>query len=183
MISIFLSVGKARLLYEISLKEAIRYANGDPVEGWLNNLLCLDCGEKLTSSLAKGTGGVAPAPDLCQLYYVNRDTLFAYHDSTEMFLQRLMALYVSSHYKNSPNDLQLLSDAPAHHIFCLLAPYDPNCGRVPEILCVIQVCLEGEINRDFVMRSLSRGLKPSGDLIPWTISQQVSLLPRSSVIR
>ncbi|VDO05719.1 unnamed protein product [Rodentolepis nana] len=165
-------MGKGRLLYEISLKEAIRYANGDPVEAWLNNLLCLDCGEKLTSASKDNIGGIAPAPDLCQLYYVNRDTLFAFHDSTEKFLQRLMALYVSSHYKNSPNDFQLLSDAPAHHIFCLLAPYDPNSGRVPEILCVVQVCLEGRINRDIVMRSLSRGLKPSGDLIPWTISQQ-----------
>lgn len=32
----------------------------------------------------------------------------------------MMALYVSSHYKNSPNDLQLLADAPAHHLFVLL---------------------------------------------------------------
>ncbi|KAL5109575.1 RNA cytidine acetyltransferase [Taenia crassiceps] len=164
-------MNSTRLLYEVSLKEAIRYANGDPVESWLNNLLCLDCGEMLFSADSK-TGGIAPAPDECNLYYVNRDTLFAYHASTEVFLQRLMGLYVSSHYKNSPNDLQLLSDAPAHHIFCLLAPYDSSSGRVPEILCVIQVCLEGKINRDVVMRGLSRGLKPSGDLIPWAVSQQ-----------
>jgi N-acetyltransferase 10 len=25
-----------------------------------------------------------------------------------------MNIFVSSHYKNTPNDLQLLSDAPAH---------------------------------------------------------------------
>lgn len=170
-------MNKSRLLYEISLKEAIRYANGDSVEAWLNNLLCLDCGEKLAAAPTSDSalGGIAPAPDLCQLYYVNRDTLFAYHVSTEVFLQRLMALYVSSHYKNSPNDLQLLSDAPAHQIFCLLAPYNPKSGRVPEILCVLQVCLEGKINREAVLRGLSRGLKPSGDLIPWTISQQVKL--------
>lgn len=31
-----------------------------------------------------------------------------------------MALYVASHYKNSPNDLQLIADAPAHHLFVLL---------------------------------------------------------------
>ena len=37
-------------------------------------------------------------------------------------LQRMMALYVASHYKNSPNDLHLMSDAPAHHLFlCFLA--------------------------------------------------------------
>ena len=34
-------------------------------------------------------------------YYVNRDTLFCYHKASEVFLQRLMALYVSSHYKVS----------------------------------------------------------------------------------
>jgi N-acetyltransferase 10 len=44
----------------------------------------------------------------------------SYNPAAEVFLQRLMALYVSSHYKNSPNDLQLLSDAPAHRVFCLL---------------------------------------------------------------
>lgn len=37
-----------------------------------------------------------------------------------MFLQRMVALYVSSHYKNSPNDLLLMSDAPGHHLFVLL---------------------------------------------------------------
>lgn len=31
-----------------------------------------------------------------------------------------MTLYVSSHYKNSPNDLQLMADAPAHHLFVLI---------------------------------------------------------------
>lgn len=34
--------------------------------------------------------------------------------------QRMMALYVASHYKNSPNDLQLMADAPSHHLFVLL---------------------------------------------------------------
>lgn len=133
-------------------------------------------------------------------YYVNRDTLFSYHKASEVFLQRLMALYVASHYKvitsfvscilwsdkclfwqiyegfqtrsashllyhtgsinrasffkitgdngsylfifpsqNTPNDLQLLSDAPAHHIFCLLGPVDPAQNTLPEVYCVLQV--------------------------------------------
>ena len=33
-----------------------------------------------------------------------------------------MSLFVSSHYKNTPNDLQLLSDAPSHRLFVLLGP-------------------------------------------------------------
>lgn len=84
-----------------------------------------------------------------------------------------MALYVSSHYKNSPNDLQLLSDAPAHHIFVLIGPVSADTASIPEVLCVLQVCLEGAISRDSVMKSFAQGKRASGDLIPWTLSQQV----------
>lgn len=79
-----------------------------------------------------------------------------------------MALYVASHYKNSPNDLQLMADAPAHHLFVLLGsiyffPADSSCvvsmsrapntesilvgpvdeskNQLPDILCVIQVLI------------------------------------------
>ena len=31
------------MLREITLEEPIRYAQGDPIEKWLNDLLCLDC--------------------------------------------------------------------------------------------------------------------------------------------
>jgi N-acetyltransferase 10 len=52
----------------------------------------------------------------------------------------MMALYVSSHYKNTPNDLMLISDAPNHHLFVLLGP-EPTSNSLPEIYSVIQVCL------------------------------------------
>lgn len=156
----------ARSLHEVSLNESIRYAPGDPVEKWLNELLCLDC-----LSVPHIISG-CPLPETCDLYYVNRDTLFCYHKASEAFLQRLMALYVASHYKNSPNDLQLLSDAPAHHLFCLLPPVSPAHNSLPEVLAVVQVCLEGEISRHSILNSLSRGKKASGDLIPWTVSEQ-----------
>ncbi|XP_048827935.1 RNA cytidine acetyltransferase [Brienomyrus brachyistius] len=156
----------ARTLHEVSLHESIRYAPGDPVEKWLNDLLCLDC-----LNIPRIISG-CPLPQTCELYYVNRDTLFCYHKASEAFLQRLMALYVASHYKNSPNDLQMLSDAPAHHLFCLLPPVPPTQNSLPEVLAVVQVCLEGEISRQSILNSLSRGKKASGDLIPWTVSEQ-----------
>ncbi|KAI4892813.1 hypothetical protein NFI96_017246 [Prochilodus magdalenae] len=157
---------RARSLHEVSLHESIRYAPGDPVEKWLNDLLCLDC-----LSVPRIISG-CPLPENCDLYYVNRDTLFCYHKASEAFLQRLMALYVASHYKNSPNDLQLLSDAPAHHLFCLLPPVPPTHNSLPEVLAVVQVCLEGEISQQSILSGLSRGKKASGDLIPWTVSEQ-----------
>ena len=155
-----------RSLREITLSEPIRYAKGDGVEKWLNNLLCLDA--TLPRSKLRATG--CPATNECELLIVNRDTLFSYHPLSERFLQQMMALYVASHYKNSPNDLQLMSDAPAHQLYVLVPPIKDD--RLPEPLCVIQVALEGQISRESVLNSLSRGQRAAGDLIPWLVSQQ-----------
>ena len=123
----------ARSLREITLTTPIRYNSNDPVESWLNNLLCLDCTnpkESLDSAifsgkLLKGNGpSGCPHPSSCELFYVNRDALFSYHPVSEAFLQRMMSLYVASHYKNSPNDLQLMrllffNLVMLQHIICL----------------------------------------------------------------
>jgi N-acetyltransferase 10 len=131
-----------RLLKELQMQVPIRYGFGDPIEKWLNDLLCLDA-----STVRKITSG-CPHPSQCNLYQVNRclarpaavyvlcvcssrgtdliyfrDTLFSYHKASESFLQRMMSLYVSSHYKNSPNDLLLMSDAPAHSLYVLLGTH------------------------------------------------------------
>ncbi|KAI3866765.1 hypothetical protein MKW92_052498 [Papaver armeniacum] len=155
-----------RLFKKVELSEAIRYAPGDPVESWLNGILCLDA----TSVMPNIT--TLPLPTECDLYYVNRDTLFSYHKDSELFLQRMMAVYVSSHYKNSPDDLQLMADAPAHHLFVLLGPVDKSKNQLPDILCVIQVCLEGQISHESVLKSLEDGRQPHGDEIPWRFYEQ-----------
>jgi N-acetyltransferase 10 len=157
-----------RSLKEITLAEPIRYAPGDAVEKWLNKVLCLDA--TLPKSRMNTQG--CPHPSECQLLHVNRDTLFSFHPVSEKFLQQMMALYVASHYKNSPNDLQLMSDAPAHQLFVLVPPIDDDSTRLPEPLCVIQVALEGRISRQSVLNSLNRGQTPAGDMIPWTVSVQ-----------
>lgn len=161
------SGGSSRSLREITLSEPIRYAQGDGVEQWLNRVLCLDATLPRSSNI-HGT----PHPSQCQLLQVNRDTLFSFHPVSEKFLQSMMALYVASHYKNSPNDLQLMSDAPAHQLFVLVPPVQEDTNRLPEILCVLQVALEGQISRESVLNSLSRGQRAGGDLIPWLVSQQ-----------
>jgi N-acetyltransferase 10 len=167
-----------KTLYELQLNESIRYANGDLIEKWLNDLLCLNCCQQVITPELRLKRS-CPIPESCDLYYINRDTLFSYHKISELFLQHLMSLYVASHYKNSPNDLQMLSDAPAHHLFCLLGPFNNKNStetdkiyQLPEILCVVQVCLEGNISKDSVVDNLKRGKRANGDLIPWTVSQQ-----------
>ena len=156
-------------LREIELETPIRYATGDPIENWLNKLLCLDCG---SASNLKLHGG-APAPSECELYSVDRDALFSYHKLSEAFLQKVMGLYTSAHYKNTPNDLQMLSDAPAHALFVLLSPKaEQDANSLPDILAVVQIALEGRISRKAVEAQLARGHRSAGDMIPWTISQQ-----------
>ncbi|RDB21639.1 RNA cytidine acetyltransferase [Hypsizygus marmoreus] len=158
---------KARTLREIKLETPIRYSAGDKVEKWLNSVLCLDA-----SVIPKAPTQGCPHPSTCELFYVSRDTLFSYHPASEVFLQRMMALYVASHYKNQPNDLQLLSDAPAHHLFVLLPPIKDDESHLPEPLVVLQVALEGNISREAIMDGLGRGLRAGGDMIPWLVSQQ-----------
>ena len=156
----------ARSLRESTLTEPIRYGAGDPIEKWLHSLLCLDAASSLPPVRS------CPHPSECELYWVDRDALFSYHSASEAFLQRMIALCVASHYKNSPNDLQLMSDAPAHQLFVLLGPVDVNAAKLPDVLAVVQLSLEGEISKESVARAMARGEAPSGDMIPWTMSQQ-----------
>eukprot|EP01084_Bolivina_argentea_P006955 13127_1 len=171
-----------RKLREISLEEPIRYSFGDPIELWLNDLLCLNCcseynvNSKININLNLS---YHPDPSNCQLYYVNRDSLFSYNKISEYFLQNMMSLYVSSHYKNQPNDLQLISDAPAHQLFVLLPPTNNNNNKnkninklIPDILCVIQCCFEGNLTKKIIKSGLLQGKRMNGDLIPWVMSQQ-----------
>eukprot|EP00435_Cladocopium_sp_Y103_P027438 s3740_g6.t1 len=157
-----------RTMRELSLEEPIRYAPGDPIEAWLCQLLCLDAAQVPKLQLNS-----LPLPAQCSLFMVNRDALFSYHEASEKFLFKMMSLFVSSHYKNSPNDLLLMADAPAHHLLVLLPPIDVDSEQadLPEVLVAIQICAEGALSRDTVKASLKRGLRPSGDLIPWTLTQ------------
>jgi GNAT acetyltransferase 2 len=54
-------------------------------------------------------------------------------------LLQVVALLVASHYKNTPNDLLLLADAPAHRLFVLLGPVDETTNELPDVLAVVQV--------------------------------------------
>ena len=70
----------------------------------------------------------------------------------------------------------MLSDAPAHRLFVLLGPQrassSTSAPNIPDILCVVQVAFEGAISRKSIQSEMLTGNKASGDLIPWTLSQQ-----------
>ena len=105
-----------RVFREVELGEPIRYALGDAVEGWLNELLCLNAANHIPKLEGRYVFFLSihcttdhkvflllvhllnelsyalllnrlPHPSECRLYYVNRDTLFSYHKASEVFLQ------------------------------------------------------------------------------------------------
>ncbi|VDM75311.1 unnamed protein product [Strongylus vulgaris] len=78
-----------RKLHELTMEESIRYKPGDEIEQWLNRVLCLNAAN-INTKLSCGT----PPPNECELYFVNRDTLFSFHKASEQFLQQIMAIYV-----------------------------------------------------------------------------------------
>ena len=84
-----------------------------------------------------------------------------------------MSLYVASHYKNQPNDLQLLSDAPAHHLFVLCPPISQNQTSLPMPLVVLQIALEGRISKESIS---------SGEVFE-LLRNEISAFPRDFSIK
>lgn len=157
---------KPSIFREIFLDEPIRYSSGDPVEKWLNQLLCLDL--KNFTKISRD----CPNPKQCHLFLIDRNALFTFHSVASLFLQKIMGLFSSSHYKNSPDDLQMICDAPSHRIFALIPPLKITIGLIPDILCIVHTAYEGQMNINFVRKNIKKGSKMNGDLIPWAISKQ-----------
>lgn len=132
--------------HEFQMSEPIRYSLADPVEDWLGKSLLLE--PKIQNFQN------CPLPSDCSIFYINKDALFSGNPKTEEFLTEVFSLFVSSHYRNSPNDIQILSDSPNHEIFVLLTPES-------KVVCAIQIAIEGNCNQ------LSENKE--GNLIPWVI--------------
>ncbi|KAH9411517.1 GNAT acetyltransferase 2 [Ordospora pajunii] len=141
---------------EITMKESIRYGAEDPVERWLYKALLLDV------SAPKIEG--CPSPSECKLFHVDRDALLSGKASTEKFLSNAFSLFVSSHYRNSPNDLQILADSPRHEMFTLVTPVRDDGKELPGVMCSIQIAFEGRCKRTNHLRE--------GNLIPWVVSEE-----------
>lgn len=119
LLSFQLCLNAGCLFKKIELSESIRYAPGDPIESWLNGLLCLDVMNSIPHINRFGLDCLwsvlnqkrifiifidsslltfrLPPPSECDLYYVNRDTLFSYHKESELFLQ-VITLYLNVYF-------------------------------------------------------------------------------------
>lgn len=52
----------------------------------------------------------------------------------------------------------------------LFSSYEKRYTLFPDFC--LQVSVEGALSRQAIQQALGRGLRPSGDLLPWTLAQQ-----------
>jgi tRNA(Met) cytidine acetyltransferase len=141
------------LLKSVDMEEPIRYARGDPIEKWLFDTLLLDAepAELDDVDLEDIKSG--------NLEYVRLDPEELFNKDGEATLRQLFGIYVLAHYRNEPDDLGLLADAP-HHIVRAM-----RTARGKKIVSAIQIAEEGGLEEELVERLLM-GDRISGNIIP-----------------
>lgn len=158
---------KGENLIEIHMTEPIRYAEMDPVEEWLYKTLFLD------SDPAEISEEELVNLNLQNLRYVKidlRDWIYNKRDKMKEFI----GIYIYAHYRNRPNDIMILCDAPHHFARCLM--YNDK------VVNSLHLCFEGLMPEEDVRRCLS-GNPPSGHLIPATLVRYYPTLRKVAELR
>jgi tRNA(Met) cytidine acetyltransferase len=162
----YLHEDKNTSVIEYELKEPIRYAADDPVETWLFDTLLLD------AEPAKVTNEDQKLIEEGELRYVVPD-LKEFFLNNEDGLRQFFGIYVQAHYRNEPDDLGMMMDAPHHFIRALSL----SNGK---IVVSTELAEEGGIGDDLI-NMVVRGLKLPGNIIPdrlikyWGLSEFAKL--------
>lgn len=131
---------------EMEMNEPIRYAEGDPIEKWLYDVLLLD----------SEPDEIKPEEvDEVEYVKIDRNALF---ERMEDRLRAFIGTYVTAHYRNRPDDLILLGEAPHHFARTLSLPD----GR---IAVALHLAKEGGLPED-IIEEMASGELPPGHLIP-----------------
>jgi tRNA(Met) cytidine acetyltransferase len=135
-------------VYLYEMEEPIRYGRGDPVEQWLFDAFLLN------AEPAK----VEPE----DLEYVKRKEVVYLKEEDilkdEETFRQFFGIYVQAHYRNEPDDLGMLLDAPHHTARALALPN----GKV---VVSVELAFEGALD-DLSIDQALRGLKLPGNIIP-----------------
>ncbi len=144
---------ESTLIKEYKMEEPIRYAPGDPVERWLFDALLLDAepaelDEEDLRDIEEG-----------RLEYLRLEPEWLFSPEGEETLRQLFGIYVLAHYRNEPDDLGILADAPHHSIRAV------RTATKGKIVAAAQVAEEGGLDEEMIDRLL-RGEKIAGNIIP-----------------
>lgn len=136
---------------EVGMETSIRYDEGDPIERWLYDTLLLDA-EPASLSLEevekfKPENALYEEPNLDE-WFTKREDEF----------KEFIGIYVLAHYRNRPDDLAILGDAPHHHARVLKLPN----GKI-----VVSMHLADErLTSDGEIKAVIEGENLPGNVIP-----------------
>ena len=153
-------------LMELEMTEPVRYAAGDPVERWLYDALLLDAEPAQISEEERDE-----AVESARYLKVDLEEWFS---SSEELLRQFVGIYVLTHYRNRPDDLALLGDAPHHRARAFIT----SGGKVAAAL---QLCYEGGLPREVVSEMVR--VQPRGHMIPSVIARYYPHLKRFGTLR
>ncbi|MEM4885877.1 MAG: GNAT family N-acetyltransferase [Thermofilum sp.] len=135
---------------EYEMSEPIRYAQGDPIEKWVFDTLLLDAEPAaLTEEDFKDIEAMKVT------YYSPGEDFFL---DREDELRQFFGIYVLSHYRNNPNDLGMIMNAPHHFARMLKTP----SGKV---VVSMELAVEGGMD-DETVKASARGAWIMGNIIP-----------------
>ena len=134
-----------------TMQTPIRYAPNDPVEKWLYDTLLLDAEPP---SLTHSDKTKAKKHEVRYI----KPNLDRWFGKEEKKLRDFFGIYVLAHYKNRPNDLALIGEAPHHHVRSLEL-------RNGKVVCALQFAEEGSFTSSMI-QELLEGKEPQGNIIP-----------------
>ncbi len=147
----YLKERKDTRVLEYEMHEPIRYADNDPVERWLFDTFLLD------AEPAKIVSDDLKYVEEKNLVYIIPDLeKLALEDEEK--LRQFFGIYVQAHYRNEPDDLGMMLDAPHHFIRALALPNG-------KIVVAVELAEEGGIS-DEIIDIMTKGLKLPGNIIP-----------------
>ncbi len=140
-------------LRTLEMREPIRYSLDDPIEAWLFDVLLLDAEPARLDKVD------LEDIEAKNLEYLKLDPKWLFSREGEETLRQLFGIYVLAHYRNEPDDLGMLADAPHHSIRVA------RTRRGKKIVSAAQVAEEGGLD-DAMIERLLKGEKIPGNIIP-----------------
>ncbi|MDH5483989.1 MAG: GNAT family N-acetyltransferase [Gammaproteobacteria bacterium] len=138
--------------HAFSMRAPVRWIENDPLEIWVDKLLCLD------AELAAVPTTDAIDLDECKVVLINRDELIA--DAKK--LSSLFALLVYAHYRTRPSDLKQLLDDERIRVYTL--------EYKQQVLAALLVNEEGGIDEPLCAEIYRGERRPNGHMLAQTLT-------------
>ena len=139
------------IMYE--MEEPIRYSKDDPIERFQFDALLLDAEpDPLTEEDFKEI-------EQKNFEYLKLEPEYLFSPEGEKLLRSVFSIFVLAHYRNEPDDLGRIADAPHHSVRAL------RLKKSGKIVAAVQLAEEGNIPDD-IIDELLRGGSIAGNIIP-----------------